>query len=299
MKIYSPSQTVTAMKCPMLNSLQREGWRLRDQGKPLLAQIVGKAIAAGLGIYNGYRKSYEKGGNIAVGTLAVDRSGISKSAMECALVIMAQEMTQIEKLGYILTPASEDYLKTMQDRVCKSILHYIANDLIPANWRIVDVECNLGEGAGNARPDLIVRDNNGALGVVDYKTLSEYKTQYYRDHIEAYRDSFQMKHYMHFGQKVYNESIERFYIASLITQPVKQALHTFEVNPESLELWYQATTGMWQYMEQVELGQAKPWMASEHKTRFGECEMYAMCFRYRFDEQAAKHKYIRIEKDIE
>jgi hypothetical protein len=296
MKIYSPSQTVTAMKCPMLNSLQREGWRLRDQGKPLLAQIVGKAIAAGLGIYNGYRKSAETSGTVSEST---DRSGIAKSAMECALVIMAQEMTQIEKLGYILTPVSEDYLKTMQDRVCKTVLHYIANDLIPANWRIVDVECNLGENAGNARPDLIVRDHNGALGVVDYKSMSDYKAQYYKDNIDAYRDSFQMKHYMYFGQKLYNEPIERFHIAALVTQPVRQELHTFEVNPESLDLWYQASTGMWSYMEQVELGQAKPWMASEHKTRFGECEMYAMCFRYLFDEQAAKHKYIRIEKDIE
>jgi hypothetical protein len=281
------------MQCPMLNSLSKEGWRPRDQGIPMLSGITGKCIAAGLGIYNNYRKAIEAGGR-DVGTLiATEKESIAKTAMDVALAILSHEIEQIESIGYVLNGSVESYLSQMQDRICKPIVSYIMNDPLDKSWRIVDVERPWDE-YGGSRPDLIVRDSVG-LAVVDYKT--KVKAPYGTAKLNDYTDSHQMKHYTYFGGKVYNEPVNRYHIIEIITLPYSCQIHSFEKTPESLALWYQATVPFWQYMEDVENGTKAPWMAANHETKFGKCDMYLMCMKFHLDPQMAKSKYILVERE--
>ncbi len=292
MKIFSPSQTVRAMTCPMLNSLSKEGWRLREQGIPLLSGISGKCIAAGLGVYNNYRKGIEISGSEIDKLSSIQKEDIAKAAMDMALAILAYEIEQIESIGYSLNNEVESYLTQMQDRICKPICQYIMNDPIDKSWRIVDVE-RAWEDYGNCRPDLVIRDSVG-LAIVDYKTKVKASLARYSN---DYTDSHQMKHYCYFGGKVYNEPVNRFHIAEIITMPYSCKIDSFEKSPESLELWYQATVPFWNYMEDVENGTAKPWMAANHRTQYGQCDFYLACMKFQLDPQMMKSRYIQVEKE--
>jgi hypothetical protein len=106
-----------------------------------------------------------------------------------------------------------------------------------------------------------------------------------------------MKHYSYFGGKVYGEPVERYYILEAYTLPPSFKLNTFENSQEALELWYQATVPMWEYMTAVENGTAKPWMAAVHEDRYGPCEMQKACFTYRLDESLMENDYLRVERD--
>src|SRR5437667_11989609 len=102
MKIYSPSQTERAMSCPMKNALYNEGYRPRKTGPGLLPMEVGKAIAAGLGVYNNIRKGIESSGRQIDTIDAKLRADYAKASMGVGFTLLSRGMEEIEKLGYIL-----------------------------------------------------------------------------------------------------------------------------------------------------------------------------------------------------
>src|SRR6266581_5484285 len=257
-KIFSPSQTERAMSCPMKSALHNEGWRTRKTGPALLPAEVGKAIAAGLGVYNNIRKGIESSGRQIDTIDAKLKVDYAKTAMDVGYTFLSRGMEEIEKLGYILGGASGDYVSTIKDRIGKSITSYVSNDPLSPKWRIVDVERTYGPEYGNARPDLVIEDDFG-LAVVDYKTRSNPGRSYgFKKMDDDYSESHQMKHYCHFGKSVYNRPVQRFYICQIVTTDGKVTLKPYEYSPEALDLWYQATIPFWQYMEQVEKGEALP-----------------------------------------
>src|SRR5712691_10004836 len=171
MKIFSPSQTERAMLCPMKNALANEGWRVRKAGPALLPAEVGKSIAAGLGTYNNIRKGIESSGRQIDTIDSKLKADYAKTAMDVGFTLLTRGMDEIEKLGYILGSGAEEYIRTVKDRIGKSLTSYVTNDPLSPKWRIVDVERTYGPEYGNARPDLVIEDDFG-LAVVDYKTKS-------------------------------------------------------------------------------------------------------------------------------
>lgn len=294
MKVYSPSQTERAMSCPMKNALYNEGWRTRKTGPGLLPMEVGKAIAAGLGVYNNIRKGIESSGRQIDTIDAKLKADYAKTAMDVGFTFLTRGMDEIEKLGYILGNGAEEYIRTIKDRIGKSLTSYINNDPLSPKWRIVDVERTYGPEYGNARPDLVIEDDFG-LAVVDYKTKSALTPKYRTE--DSYTESHQMKHYCCFGEAIYNRPVQRFYICQIITNAGSVNLKSYEYSTEALLLWRQATEPFWQYMEQVEKGEALPWMASNHETKYGPCEFQRACFSHRFDQDLMKSDYILVEKD--
>src|SRR5205807_6788890 len=132
------------------------------------------------------------------------------------------------------------YLKQMNDRIGKTLIQYIAHDPLPSNWRIVAIEKDYGEAFGNARPDLVIRNEFG-LAIVDYKT---YTTSRANKRAE-FQESHQMKHYCYFGKAAFGDSITRYYIMLLPTDRWNPQLEPYELTQEGLDLWYQATVPMW------------------------------------------------------
>ncbi len=293
-KIFSPSQTERAMSCPMKNALHNEGWRTRKTGPGLLPMEVGKAIAAGLGVYNNIRKGIESSGRQIDTIDAKLKADYAKTAMDVGFTLLNRGMDEIEKLGYLLGANSEEYSKTIKDRIGKSLTGYINNDPISPKYRIVDVERTYGPEYGNARPDLVIEDDFG-LAVVDYKTKSAYTPKYRTE--DNYAESHQMKHYCRFGSDIYNRPVQRFYICQIVTIDGKVTLKPYEYAPEALDLWYQATVPFWQYMEKVEKGEELPWMAANHEDKYGPCPFQRACFTHRFDNDLMKSDYILVEKE--
>jgi len=279
----------------MKNALYNEGWRTRKTGPGLLPMEVGKSIAAGLGVYNNIRKGIESSGRQIDTIDAKLKADYAKTAMDVGFTFLSRGMSEIEKLGYILGNGAEDYIKTIKDRIGKSVTSYINNDPLSPKWRIVDVERTYGPEYGNARPDLVIEDDFG-LAVVDYKTKSAPYTPKYRNG-DDYSESHQMKHYCRFGRDMYGRPVQRFYICQIVTTDGKVTLKPYEYSPEALDLWYQATAPFWAYMERVENGSELPWMASNHETKYGPCEFQRACFSHRFDQDLMKSDYIQVEKD--
>lgn len=283
------------MRCPMLNALYREGWREKYIGIPTLATMVGKAVALGLGVYNNYRKQLEDKGRQIDSLSDSERADVSKYAMDVALRHCADEMEEIEKSELVFSSNSESYLRSVQDRICFTVVGYTMADPIKPEHRIISAEHDLGPEYGNARIDLVyLIQQPHERRILDYKSMSTYRAQYFERDMEKYRDHFNMLHYLWAWNDKYGDSIEAYDICALVTQPYRVELRTYPVHPETLALWHQSTAAHWSVMEKIEQGEILPWMVSEHEDKWGKCGMYEACFKYRFDPQAMKNRYVKI-----
>ncbi len=298
MKVFSPTQTARAMQCPMKNALYKEGWRPKHIGIPTLAATVGKAIALGLGVYNNYRMQLEQKGRQIDSITPDERETVSKYAMDVGLRHASDILEDIEKGEYIWHTNTDSYFRTVQERIGQTLVKYIASDPIAPEHRIVAVEHDLGSEYGSARIDLVFKEGDENR-ILDYKTASTYRAQYHELDMEKYRDLFQTYHYAWSWQDKYKEQIDQYYICHLITQGYKCDLRPYPISQESLSLWYQATSQFWPVMESIENGTMNPWMAAVHEDKWGQCEFKDACFRYKFEEQAMKAKYVKVIKEIE
>lgn len=259
----------------MLNTLHRDGWRPKAEQRYSVPALTGKAIAAGLGFYNNLRTMPET-------NLDVDRSGVIKAVGEFALEHFNTDVKMTEPVINVT--------ETERGRVIPVLENYIKNDPLRA-YKVVAVELDYGAEYGYARPDLVIEDEFG-LAAVDYKTSAKPIMR------RTYEESFQMKHYCHFGQYVFNRPIQRYLIVGLNTYAVSNTpqVERFDAAPEKLDLWYQATVPVWQHMKKVEDGVVKPWMAAEHEDKWGPCEMKRACLDFRLDEGLMRREYVKLER---
>jgi hypothetical protein len=202
-------------------------------------------------------------------------------------------MEKLEASGRILQMDDDAYITAMRDRIGKGLSKFIQNEPIPAAWRVVDVERAFPDH-GNARPDLIVRDDLG-LAVVDWKTKVELKTFYKSKTLQEYTNSFQQYHYAWAGGEVYGELVHRYYIGLVMIEPFAVELVPYEINPETLELWKQSSGQVWADMAGEDRGERLPWLSDKHADNFGQCDYYDACFNYRFDEELMRQKYVKKE----
>ncbi len=280
----------------MLNALHKEGWRPKGIGVPTLAAICGKGIALGLGVYNNYRKQLEDKGR-QINTLTQDeRADVTKYAMDVGLRHANDELEDIERGEYIWQSTAESYFRTVQDRIGGTIFKYIESDPIKPESRIIAVEHDLGPDYGGARIDLVFAEEDERR-ILDYKTAGQYRAQYHEADMEKYRDLFQILHYAWAWEDKYKVKIPQYYICHLVTQGYRCEMRPYYINPETLMLWYQATSQFWPIMEEIENGTRNPWMVAEHSDKWGRCEFYEACFKYRFDEQAMKSRYTKVVRN--
>lgn len=297
-KVYSPSQTAGWMRCPMKRALEKEGWRGKFVATGHLAAIVGNAVAAGLGVYNNYRQTLERQGREVSTLTDSEKSHVASSCLGVAHTVAKMKMDETEKLGFTVAMSANGYIMTMDQRTDETISRYIKSDPIPSGWRIVEAECDLGPERGNARPDLVVRNEFG-LCVVDYKTVSEKKPQYWQKNLDAYRYSHQMFHYVWGVGDKFQEEVTRYYICALVTKPYYAELAPFQTTPESVQLWYQASQAAWATMQREDEGLQAPFMAATHEDKFGPCPFQKACFDHLYDEQAMRADYIKVTREEE
>jgi hypothetical protein len=277
----------------MLNALHKQGWRTRYIGHRDLSAITGRAIALGLGVYNRYRQLIESQGR-TVGTLSsAEIKDVTKYAMDVGLGVKIMALNDLEKDGFIINSNAEGYVAEMEERICRTLIGYIANDPIPAESRIVAVEHNFGPEYGNAQADLIIQEHYFKR-IIDYKTKIKADTRTQARDEEGYRDNHQLFHYLWAWRQQMQEFIPHYSIGYITTQPYSCKMLPFPVNEEALDLWAQSVQSVWRVMEMIDNGDMLPWMTSPHEDKWGVCEMYEACFKHRLNEQAMKSKYIKV-----
>lgn len=295
MKVYSPSQTAEWMRCPMMRALRKEGWVSKWGAKRDLAATIGQAFAAGVGTYNNYRQSTS---SLPPRGVNAERTRLAVSSVEVAQAVMHRRLEEMERLGFVLTSGDDDeiYMAAMDKRITKAVSEYVINDPMPDDWQIVDVEASLGEPAGNARPDLVIRNSTG-LYMVDYKSKVQLLARYENKTKGDYANSHQMLHYGHFGKLHYNEDLAGYYIGLAIFEPkFRCEWLPYPYNGETLKTWAATTPSAWATMEREDNGESAPWMSNNHSDNFGDCPYKKACFEYHYDPALMVRDYLYIER---
>lgn len=289
MKVYSPSQTAKFCKCPILREFEREGWIQKEVSSRDYAAALGSAFAAGVGVYNSLAKNR-----------ALTEPVITlRTCLDVATSVLKQRVHDWEKLGLTFSTGSEQNgLNDIYPRLEKAIKGYLAKPQLPKGWEIVSVEEDLGEEAGHARPDLIIRDEMG-LAVLDYKYRTRLPAEYRVKTLQEFAHTTQMMHYAHFVGQHYQEPISRFYIGLAVGEPrFLFDLVPYPVHEETLKVWYQTTQPVWKLMEETDAGERPPSMAAEHSDRFGRCPMYKACFESHFDPYLMARDYLHVPSKL-
>lgn len=287
MKVYSPSTTKTWMRCPVLNRLQKDGWAPKYLGKKDIAGAIGTAFAAGVGTWNIARQSLEEG---RIAPQPGHQQAIATSAMGTGRVVYKELIDRYTAQGFNFSNIEEDYLEAAPAEVERAVAKYCADDPIPSGWRILAVERAFPD-YGNARPDLIVRTDNG-VAVIDTKSKVSLLAQYRNKTISEFRNTQQSYHYTWMVQETFGEVCDTFIHALCVFRPAfKVDLVTQKLSPESRAAWLGGMQRVWEAMDMEEQG-AIPWMSDQHADGFGECPMYRACFDYHYDPQLMKGYYL-------
>jgi hypothetical protein len=289
MKVYSPSQTAKFCKCPILREFEREGWMQKEVGNRDYAAAIGAGFAAGVGVYNSLIKT---------GALGTDDDTLI-AVLGVAQSVLRKRIQDWESLGLTFSSyQNETGLSTVYTRLEKAIKGYLAKPQLPKGWEIVSVEEDLGEEAGHARPDLIIRDEMG-IAVLDYKYRTRLPAEYRIKTLQEFAHTTQMMHYAYFVAQRYNEPVTRFYIGLAVGEPrFLFDLVPYPVHEETLKIWYQATVPIWRDMELTDAGERVPTMAAEHSDRFGRCPMYKACFEHHFDPYLMARDYLHVPSKL-
>lgn len=292
MKIYSPSQTSSWLRCPILRKLQVEGWRSKYLQKKDIAGAMGTAFSAGVGAWNNMRLESERGARaIHDALVALSHQERGAAAMGVGASVFKQQIEDFTNAGFDFSNVDESYLESCPIEISRAIAKYCANDPIPSNYSIVAVEESL-PNHGNCRPDLVIRTPRG-LAVLDYKSKYELKAQYRAKTINEYKHTQQGFHYTWGIEETYGEPCNEFLIALCVFRPnFNVELFNHTLAPETRLVWKRGMESVWARMESEELDGATPWMSDRHSDNFGQCEMYDACFTHHYDPQLMKSKYI-------
>lgn len=215
--IFSPYPTTDFQTCPRYWDLGKR-WEARELNSPLLAGgLIGSAVALGLEWhYKGGQDPYVAACNYVEQNYP---EGIDRSLAGC------HELAR------------------------KGVRHGIKTDLGLAE--ILGVE----KFYGRTRPDMVGRDRDGKLVVIDHKV----KINLYDDRKEAELAKWdthnQMFHYAWTVGQEMGEPVDRCVIHLIVLGPrVYTELHPIPMIEEHLEVWLRSVAKDWEEMKAIELG---------------------------------------------
>ena len=266
--VHSPTSTERYLTCPLLWKLSKE-WAPRALDKAALSRIVGSGVGVGVAHY--YQSN----------------RAARHSAPDAGRAWVSAEMARLLGAGHTLSPEMGEDAQKLPEVVQKGIEKYIAQDPMPAEWIIQDIEGVLPSGS---RTDWVAVKPNGEKVVCDLKTKRTLDDRYIQSTLDEFRESWQQRHYLWEYSEDHQERVREYAIVLVRLSPFKIIVDPVSVDDESLEFWYQGAKGVWGLMDQEYL-----WMAASHRTRYGRCPMWRACLEYRLDEGLMAQEYIRKE----
>lgn len=286
MQVYSPSATRTYAECPRKRYLQKKGLTSKYAAKSAVARWMGTAMAAGLEQHNRMRA-------FAAPSLV--------TPYRAAAVKWEEQVAQFLDAGGVVT--DETFETRIPPLMQRALEHYVAHDVVPAEWEIAGVEQTF-ERAGNARPDLIVIDADG-YAPVDYKMKeslytkpTETKDAARARTLAEYDNDWQLLHYVWCIRRFIGQPCTHYYVVLGELSPKPQyTLQRFEVSEARIQSWIDNAHQWWANMYETEIDHINlPRMSPTHDSKYGACEYQYACLDAEGDEERYKHKYVTIER---
>lgn len=238
----------------------------RRLGKKGLSGILGTAFAAGVGAYNNLRKE-----GLQPTALQLD------ACVDIAVSLVRQHLREADDAGLVTDASDQAQRASLEGRVRKALQGYVAQDPLPPQWSVKDVELTLPNG-GNCRLDLGLMTDLGPV-VVDYKTrITNDDKWLLRDSVE-WGESEQRFHYSHFYGEHVGQPVWQFVICLVIIEPrVRVHWFPYQNHPGMIERWHRGRLMTWSRMDAtlgMELGDIE--MAARHASRYGPCDFKSHC----------------------
>ena len=257
MKVYSPSSTLTYMRCPQLWAFQQGGWQSK------VIANVDCAAAVGLGIGHGLECQF-KGASL-------------DDAVVLARALAIGHINDKVDKGGSINPACERAYGLIEQRVEKALRRFAKEKPLPEDWSDFRPELVFPDH-GNCRVDLL---HNSDLGpcITDFKTkvsAAEYIVDNFMFDAET---SWQMYHYVYAARQM-GIKVESFAICLIVIEPFHVYLEQWLVDEQYMEIWEDNAKWWWYHMEEVEGGMMPPMRVGDHRDKYGLCSMYNACFGY-------------------
>lgn len=287
MRAYSPSATKTHAFCPTARVLQQQGLTPKYAAKNAVSRWMGTAMAAGLEQHNRMRK-----GGVQVAPNHV-------TPYRAAAVTWDEEVSKFLGAGGVVT--DETFETRVPPLMQRALEYYAAYDVVPAAWEIRAVEHTFADG-GNARPDLLVVDEDGTAPL-DYKmkeTLyvkpGETREAARSRTLLEFANDWQLKHYVWCVRRFLGQPCSHYYIVLGELSPKPHfTLQRFEVTETQMQQWIDSAHGWWSDMYETETDHINlPRMAPTHETKYGPCEFQYACLEAELDPAKYRHKYVTI-----
>ncbi len=277
MRVYSPSQTTSWLRCPLKRALEQQGWRQNHISKRDIGAILGQAFGAG--VEHHYKRE----------------CGIV-SPSQLAMAATQSGINNLIRLGCSWLPGDDTQATTLPALAAKAVDKYIAHDPLPPTWTILDIQRTLPDH-GNCRIDLGVRSHTGQLGVLDFKFKRNLKAEYRTRELEDYRESWQFKHYAWAYGEAMGEPVQFYGVILTCLEPRFEVIFDpVPVDPEMLTRWLTGARRVWAQMEKEDAGEAEPWEAASHRDQYGRCEFFNACFLHRLHPHLMETEYVRETK---
>ncbi len=283
MKIYSPSQTIDYLWCPVYRHLRQEGWAKKEIGNRETAAILGSAFAAGMASYN-----------VAYGQCSKNKlieGALDKSAKE-----LERRYNELGKFGLLSTEVSRvEVLETLTKRLQKALTKSIDNDPIPPQWERRHVEFEIPD-SGRSTIDLGLWTGQEAV-VLDYKHKARLEAKYVGREVAKWRRSWQLLHYSFFYGKFMGIQPTRYIILLTILEPSFQILPldmtTVWLTDEMLSQWHSFAQQVWADMEAEEKGERVIRGRTDCYNQYGPCEYERACWSFHYDESLMEKEYVK------
>lgn len=278
-KIFSPSAIKTFSECPMLYELQYvDRYELKQATRPWHSRAAGDAFTIGVAAVHSYLKA-----GVPVNVDTVVKQTLGQHALTINNFLDA---------GGVLEKSDVD---AVQRDIERAIRRYCTEHPFAA-WKILEVEKCLGPEYGNARPDLIGYDAHGILSVADVKFKRNLAADYRSSTVEGYRYDWQFLHYAWAMSEVYKQPVN-VYLALVVLNPSWHCqLYEFVYDRELIDMTKESAKRWSEQMTQ-QLAAGPP-LGTTHHTKYGACPFMDMCFKYKFDPEQAKEKYIQIKRKV-
>ncbi len=245
-KVYPPYQLNTFQECPVK-------WDYGKRWKPqpgqnsaamLLAGMLGNALSVGLAEFLSSTEEEP-----------VRRGRACDLAVEYALSHWTPEMTSKSKIqaGTMAVGATNIGTKT----------------LLPLK-EILAVEQFVGRVI---RPDVVGRDFEGNLAVLDHKFKANLDDRYFDKELRRYNNSNQFLEYAWLVGQEYGEPVDKVYVHIVILAPLPQTIiHPVDTSHKRQAHWLKGATRDWIDMHNIES------LAVPAQPRYTACEgQYGPC----------------------
>lgn len=261
--IFRSTETQTYLTCPTLWWQLRSGWRKRNWGSREIAALIGRSIHHGTTILDEH-------------ATVPERRGVLDVAILEALKIFEGDC-RAELRGDNETKVAADRLRKGPKEIAEALSVYAEANVLHEH----DVELLATEMKYHASTlDRVIRmRDTGELGTADLKTKTFSQPYFKYEYTRDFGTSWQMYQYLYELTLQFGEPATTVFLILLDLKEMKVEWVPYYVSDIALAQWAVGARQVWQDMAGCIAGDRAINQVAAHSTRYGQCELYNLCFK--------------------